>query len=244
VLAFAIITAIPSLIPLPVTFYAILLKNKADADDLRADDSVGVRNLESLDWENPSFISQTYGLDDGDPIPTLASELVDIKKRYYPSSPQADAKMEAFRDGFNSLLPIDEIKTRFSPASLRGLVTLPDILVEDLIKEIDVEAPYAADKEPVAWLFEWLRAADQQTLRKFVNFVTGLATVPPQGLRSTGKGILIRAGSGLEIPGAGGLCAPQSHTCFFYLDLPQYQSKSDLDRAMRVAIDSEGFGFI
>ena len=172
-------------------------------------------------------------LDDEEVIPTLEG-YIQSRVNYFVT-PGSDAKMEAIRSGFNDLVPIDYAREFLGPQDLRDLISVDeDIEAEDLIKYTDFQEPLTAESPEVHWLFNWLRAADQDMRRKYVQFITGLPTLPLGGAEAMGKRFeILTGGEGL---------APRSHTCFYQLELPAYSAETDLQLWFPLALSADGFG--
>ena len=90
--------------------------------------------------------------------------------------------MTALREGFNDVIPIDQVRGRLTPAELRAFVYgPPKIDVDDLRAFTDYGDGLSEDTPEVQWLFTWLAKQGEPTMRKFLQFVTGLARVPLGG---------------------------------------------------------------
>lgn len=144
----------------------------------------------------------------------------------------------AFCEGFDSLIPHEEID-RFSPGELDLLICgMPEIDLKDLHNNISYGSPYSKDHPVIQMLFEILAGWDIENLAKFILFITGSSQVPVNGFkeyRDRGKPIKITNGGD-----KGRLCV--AHTCFNTLDLPQYDDIDDMEAKILLSIQETEFG--
>ena len=76
---------------------------------------------------------------------------------------------------------------------------------------------------------------DQGMRTKFLKMVSGLANMPPGGLERLTPSIKVRPSRRLTATGA--VAMPTSHVCTFEFKLPQYNSRDELARLLRTAIE-------
>jgi len=257
-LAYVMANRLPAVIPLTHTFYGILIRGNLDVADVTRDQAGignGIRDVnqavDDLSSPDPAtvaaaeeMLSVLLDIDwTVDPRPTIAqveaqaAEFArDSVRPLYPVGPRSDAKMAAFREGFNDLLPIDYLRAGFSPSVVKALATVSEpIDPEDIIAHAVVQwGPRNPAGDAITWLWAWLREADQPTLRKFIQFITGLPTLPPGGVRSLHRPLTLTNG------GTGN--APLSHTCFYSMELPNYRTEALLREYMPACISADGFG--
>lgn len=88
------------------------------------------------------------------------------------------------------------------------------------------------------WLCDWLRAASSSTLRGFLQFVTGLATLPTYSAAGSGGRVIA-----VERASSASLC-PCAYTCAWQLELPEYDSARELADRMDTALRSLSGGFL
>ncbi|KAH0786159.1 E3 ubiquitin-protein ligase NEDD4-like [Histomonas meleagridis] len=146
----------------------------------------------------------------------------------------AQKQIEAFKEGFYSLLNVKEIQL-FTADELEMLLCgVPKIEVEDLRKNCIISLPYSLEHPVVKRFFAMLKKWDQITLGKLLWFITGSSQLPIGGfetLKKYGQVIHIEKGSNPNSP-------PMSHTCFSILDLPEYQSLDYMEQMFFVALDN------
>ena len=79
------------------------------------------------------------------------------------------------------------------------------------------------------WFWEVLNEMEEDDKQKYLKFVNGRAKLPT----NPGEGRMHTINPGNE---GGDQALPQAHTCFFQIDLPDYQSKEDLREKLLIAI--------
>jgi len=96
----------------------------------------------------------------------------------------------------------------------------------------------------VNWFWEVVRDDfDQETKARLLQFVTGTSGVPSRGfsvLQGNDGNIKKFAIHGVD---KNSCFYPRAHTCFNRLDLPDYQSKKELEEKLRVAVTTSCIGF-
>lgn len=86
------------------------------------------------------------------------------------------SQIETFLDGFYELVPADLISI-FSPTELELLLCgLPDIDLEDLMRNTEYRR-YTEGDQTIVWFWEVLHGFSQEELARFVQFVTGTSKV-------------------------------------------------------------------
>ena len=81
----------------------------------------------------------------------------------------------------------------------------------------------------IQWFWEWLENCKEEDKIKYLRFVTGWTRLPKSDYDYEHK---------INITFAGKNNLPSSHTCFYTLDLPRYDSKEILFKNMKYAIDN------
>lgn len=81
------------------------------------------------------------------------------------------------------------------------------------------------------WIKEILLAASEDYLRKFLIFVTGTPSLSASFLSSRKAQINVRCQTRSQ-------ALPNAHTCFFFLDIPDYQEKQILQNKLLFAIQN------
>ena len=149
------------------------------------------------------------------------------------------SQIKAYLDGFYELVSRDLIAV-FTPRELELLISgLPDIDVSDLKANTDYQGWKATDPE-MEWFWKIMQNLSRNEKAAFLQFVTGSAKVPLagfaelQGMRGVQKFSIHKAGGS-----SGALMS--AHTCFNSLDLPKYESETEMKEKLLYAI-SEGQG--
>lgn len=154
---------------------------------------------------------------------------------------QISDQIEAFRSGFYSLIPVEQIQ-QFSPSELDLLICgIPEIDVEDFRLNCEFIRPYHAGHPVVKYFFESISQWEKKDLAQLLLFMTGSSQVPINGFKQfkdRGQPITIQPGGPRDR-------LPQAHTCVNTLDLPEYESREELNTRLNFAIqECNSFGFI
>jgi len=131
------------------------------------------------------------------------------------------------RAGFQTMFHLDMVKTTYTARDLKLLIAGSDSLN---IGELKAAAVARMDQPPVKmqsfhWLFEWLAEQPISSQRLFMRFVTGSPSLSVRPLEF----------SGLPL----GSMFPLSHTCMHWIELPEYQTRAELEATMNEAIHTE-----
>lgn len=149
-------------------------------------------------------------------------------------------QVNAFCEGFNSLISHDEI-CFFSPSELELLMCgIPEIDIDDLKENISIQYPYTKDHPVIKLFFSVISKWDNDILAKFVLFLTGSSQVPINGFsdyNDKGKPISVAPGGDKSR-----FCV--AHTCFNRLDLPEYESEDEMNQKLIESIQQCEFGII
>jgi len=146
-------------------------------------------------------------------------------------------QMEALREGFQSLYPLDKIDyffpeemdqlfcgSRYQPWSLR-----------ELADACRTDHGYTHDSETVQSLFRVLSRFDANEQRSFLQFVTGSPHLPIGGLRAMNPPLTVVR----KTPDEGHQAdeyLPSVMTCVNYLKMPEYSNEETLELRFRKAI--------
>ena len=104
----------------------------------------------------------------------------------------------------------------------------------DLKKGAEFQGGFTNESLQVAWLWQALENFDQESLSKFLGFVTGCPFLPVDGL-SPPLLITLTAGSDTILP--------KAHTCFNQLVIPAYSSFEILSERLEYALENVELGF-
>lgn len=152
----------------------------------------------------------------------------------YALKTKIEKQIEAFVDGFDSLIPHDEIKI-FTPNELDLLICgVPKFDIEDFKAHTVYQEPYTADSPVIKYFFSAISKWDNDQLIKLLQFITGCSRVTANGFEEfceiAGRPITINSGGERNL-------LPQSHTCVNTLSLPQYENEQELNEKLLIAIN-------
>ena len=161
------------------------------------------------------------------------AEYVYLRTNYALKGP-IEQQVNAFCDGFYSLIDYDDIKI-FSPKELDLLICgVPEINVKDFIENTSIEYPYDKNSPVIKFFFEAISKWENEKLAKLLLFMTGSSRVPSNGFIEFCE----MTGSPLKISSGGDKSRiPQSHTCFNTICLPKYESEEELNEKLILAIE-------
>jgi E3 ubiquitin-protein ligase HUWE1 len=153
---------------------------------------------------------------------------------------QVAEQIKAFVDGFHELVAQEEI-AMFGPDELDLLICgVPQIDVDDLLRNCEFIFPYAEDHPVIRMFAAVVRRFSSEEKAKLLLFVTGSSQVPVGGFRALGD-----FGTPVKIaPGGGSDRLPAAHTCNNQLDLPAYESEEEMNARLLFAVrECNSFGF-
>ncbi|KAK8834055.1 hypothetical protein M9Y10_031522 [Tritrichomonas musculus] len=137
--------------------------------------------------------------------------------------------VSAFVEGFNSLIPHEEIK-RFTPNELNLIICgAPKIDLKDFRENID-----CLNENVLNMFFNVISKWNDEDLAKLLMFITGTSKIPPAGFRffkDVGYQITIDVSDDTDN-------LPVAHTCFNLLSLPKYEDEETMDQKLRYAINN------
>jgi E3 ubiquitin-protein ligase TRIP12 len=151
-------------------------------------------------------------------------------------------QLEAFRSGFNSVFPLQNLRiftveeletllcgTNDGTTSTHGYWDLAT-----LIENTKCDHGYNHNSAAVKYLLEIMSDFTPQEQRQFLLFVTGSPRLPAGGFRSLEpKLTIVRKDPDKQHPDT---YLPSVNCCFYYLKLPEYSSKAVLKEKLMFAI--------
>lgn len=127
---------------------------------------------------------------------------------------------------------------------------LPEIDVSDWMANTEYSGLFARmeegkiDYKPVCeWFWDIVGEMEMERQARLLQFVTGTAGVPARGfsaLQGYDGDLRMFCIHGVSLANC---LYPRAHTCFNRLDLPLYESKSDLKEKLDIAITFVSTGF-
>jgi len=153
-------------------------------------------------------------------------------------------QIDAFLKGFYELIPQSLIQI-FNEKELELLISgMPHIDIDDLKNNTEYVG-YVANDQIVRWFWECVKEFTEEEKALLIQFVTGTSKVPLEGFKAL-QGMSSSGPQKFQIHKSYRKDRlPTAHTCFNQLDLPQYDTKEELNKNLRLAIreGAEGFGF-
>lgn len=150
------------------------------------------------------------------------------------------SQINAFIEGFNWLIPHEDIRI-FSPNELDLIICgIPEIDINDLRENTVYTEPYDDEHPVIEMFFSAISKWDPDNLAKFLLFLTGSSQVPINGFKDySDKGKPITIGPGGD---RSRFCV--AHTCFNQLDLPEYENENELNDKLLLSIQECEFGIL
>lgn len=151
-------------------------------------------------------------------------------------------QINAFLQGFHMFIPPSLIQL-FDEFELELLLSgMPEIDVNDWIKNTEYTSGYEREDPVIQWFWEVVEDITPEERVLLLQFVTGSSRVPHGGFAN------IMGGSGLQnftiaaVPYTPNLL-PTSSTCINMLKLPEYPSKEILKDRLLVALHCGSYGY-
>ncbi|XP_053634032.2 E3 ubiquitin-protein ligase Nedd-4 isoform X1 [Cherax quadricarinatus] len=232
-------------------FYKMMLSKSIELKDMESVDSEYYNSLLWIQENDPADLDLTFSVDEesfgrtsshnlkenGGDIPVTNEnkneyiELV-INWRFVQ---RIHNQMEAFRDGFNDVVPVSHIKI-FDENELELLMCgIVSIDVKDWRANTVYKGEYHPNHIVIQWFWRVVLSFTNEMRARLLQFVTGTSRVPMNGFKelygSNGPQLFT-----IEMWGET-KNYPRSHTCFNRLDLPPYQSYHELREKLIKAIE-------
>lgn len=233
-------------------FWKGLLDDPLELEDLQAVDIAAAHTVEQLrDLEEAMIDEELYE----ECFETLCFETEDSAHQKCPLIPGGGARHVSFHDAPHFAELLLEFRLAESKRQLAvvraGLTEVVDIgslylwagrtLEERVVgvSKVDVEQlkrhttieGYRQDSEMVARFWRVLEKFTQKDLQSFLRFTWGRSRLPKDGCSTWANGFKLTKSNN-----AAGL--PQAHTCFFQLDLPEYESDEKMEERLLFAVNN------
>lgn len=148
-----------------------------------------------------------------------------------------------FKRGFSSVIPIGII-SELQPEELDKLLCgKNEIDIEEWKNYTEYKGEFSSNHKVIKWFWAVIKEFSQDELAKLMIFVTGTSRVPIEGF----SGLKTLRGDPahftLQSIDYYRKILPRAHTCFNRLDLPLYQSKSEIKDALIFVIKNHTLGF-
>uniref|UniRef100_A0A6I8RR36 E3 ubiquitin-protein ligase HACE1 n=1 Tax=Xenopus tropicalis TaxID=8364 RepID=A0A6I8RR36_XENTR len=151
-------------------------------------------------------------------------------------------QINGFLQGFHMFIPPSLIQL-FDEYELELLLSgMPEIDVNDWMKNTEYTSGYERDDQVIQWFWEVVQELTQEERVLLLQFVTGSSRVPHGGFA------YIMGGSGLQNFTIAAVAytpnlLPTSSTCINMLKLPEYPSKEILKDRLLVALHCGSYGY-
>ncbi|CAF2136027.1 unnamed protein product [Rotaria magnacalcarata] len=149
-------------------------------------------------------------------------------------------QMNAIKQGFQDILPLDSIKM-FDEKEVELLISgLGEINVNDWRTYAIYKGGYTPENAVIQWFWKAIGSFNTEERTRFLQFVTGTSRLPMNGFRelwgSSGPQLFTIETWGDRTK------LPRAHTCFNRLDLPPYENYQELRQKLVQAMEmSEAF---
>ncbi|RNF11539.1 E3 ubiquitin-protein ligase TRIP12 [Trypanosoma rangeli] len=153
--------------------------------------------------------------------------------------------MKAFRTGFHDYIPLCALRLLTVAElheALHGHAAL--VTIEDLEANCQADHGYTMTCSHVRQLFEIIASFNEEEQRRFFLFLTGSVHLPVGGLASLRPKFTIVRKTSSEPKVREQDQLPSAMTCQNYLKLPAYDSKEQMEKKLRQAIDEGGGAFL
>ena len=100
-----------------------------------------------------------------------------------------------------------------------------------------------AKHKVIKWFWKFVESCSSEEKARLVQFVTGCSRLPAQGFRALVSNDGKLRNFNIQSVSKKDSVYPRSHTCFNKLDLPMYESKSELETYMSCITSGDVFGF-
>ena len=123
---------------------------------------------------------------------------------------------------------------------------VPDIDIKDWKLYTEYMGGYSsqgAKHKVIKWFWKFVESCSSEEKARLVQFVTGCSRLPAQGFRALVSNDGKLRNFNIQSVSKKDSVYPRSHTCFNKLDLPMYESKSELETYMSCITSGDVFGF-
>lgn len=137
-------------------------------------------------------------------------------------------------EGFSRHVPTKDL-LHIHPSELQIILGGQNTVdVNDLKKGVEFQGGFTNESPQVIWLWQALENFDQESLSKFLGFVTGCPYLPVDGLSPP---LLI------TLTPESDMILPKAHTCFNQIVIPEYSSFDVLNERLEYALKNVEMGF-
>lgn len=237
-------------------FYKMMLQKKITLDDMESVDSEYYNSMVYIRDNDPECLDLYFSIEEDyfgeiterelkpngkNILVTDANKLeyldLIVKWRFVS---RVENQMKNFMKGFNELVPTNLLSI-FDENELELLMCgLQDIDVNDWKANTAYKGEYNPNHPVIISFWKAIYSFNNETRARLLQFVTGTSRVPMNGFRelhgSNGPQLFTieKWGQTSQLP--------RAHTCFNRIDLPPYESYTDLRKKLLIAIENaQGF---
>jgi E3 ubiquitin-protein ligase HECTD1 len=166
-----------------------------------------------------------------------AGEYIDLVTDYCMNSGIV-RQMDAFRDGFNVVFPMERL-LMFTAEELCLILCgerVPTWTRDELLLYTEPKYGYNRESRGYQLFLDVLSDMDAAGRKAFLQFATGCSSLPPGGLANLHPRLTV-VRKDREHPGT----LPSVNTCVHYLKLPEYDSADELKEKLMAATLEKGF---
>jgi len=177
---------------------------------------------------------------------TDANKASYIKARVdWMTKDRAAPQTEALCQGFWEVFPAcDEVLKVLTVNELEALMCgSVDIDVDDWKANTQYTGDYNDSSSVIVWWWETLHTLKPEEKAVLLQFATGTSIVPIGGFKALqsvpGKSCKFT----VAVDPTSSCNLPRAHTCFNRVDIPEYKTKAELVKNLRIVLENEVFGF-
>ena len=199
----------------------------------------------SIDLQDSNKLSHSFNLVDNG-IDKPVKDIKDfINKRIFFIKGLYEPFVKKIRDGLFSIIKKDIIQ-KFTSDELELIINgRPFIDVEDWHRNTIYKEPYYSESQIIIWFWEIIKELSQKELSNLLMFSTGTSRVPFGGFaalesnRGNVSQFMIEQGEYQE----GQKNYIKAHTCFNRLSIPEFETKEEMEEAIKFISSNEIIGF-
>ena len=123
---------------------------------------------------------------------------------------------------------------------------LPEIDVEDWIRNTEYLGEYkrlGVKHKCIRWFWDAVHKFSHEERVRLLQFATGSSRLPVQGFKALQSNDGNYRRFNIQSVSRVVSCYPRAHTCFNKIDLPMYQSRTELEAYLSVVVNMEVTGF-
>eukprot|EP00658_Telonema_sp_P-2_P059529 TRINITY_DN4852_c0_g1_i3.p1 TRINITY_DN4852_c0_g1~~TRINITY_DN4852_c0_g1_i3.p1 ORF type:complete len:432 (-),score=94.32 TRINITY_DN4852_c0_g1_i3:147-1442(-) len=173
------------------------------------------------------------------------AEYVEVKSLWLLQTSFKD-QLQHFCQGFWEVIPqCDKILSVLDVHELDILMSgLHDLDVNEWKQNTQYTGNYDAGSPVVKWFWAAVEKFNAEDKGKLLQFATGSSRIPVEGFKgmqsARGKSCLFT----LAVDPTCAVAVPRAHTCFNRIDIPEYKSPKELERYLKMVIETELYGFM